>query len=98
MVPAAAQRFRDRAASGVGTAAWLHRDDGVVRKRVTIHEEPFNRSAIESALQRRHYVEQKVAAGADCDFGVGLLVPMPAHPYGELSGLRFAVEARPVCG
>ena len=59
MVPAAAQRFRDRAARGVGTAAGLHRDDGVVRKRLTIHEDLFNRSA----LQRRQYVEQEVAAG-----------------------------------
>jgi hypothetical protein len=63
MVPAAAQRFRDRAAKGVGTVVSLHRDYGIVSKGFARHGDDPSPAAAQSALQRRQYVEHEVATG-----------------------------------
>src|SRR5271156_6470301 len=58
MVPAAAQRVRDRAAKSIGTVILLHRDDSVVGKGFACHAHKPNPAAAQSALHRRQYVEQ----------------------------------------
>src|SRR5271163_1791129 len=63
MVPAAAQRVRDRAAKSIGTVILLHRDDSVVGKGFARHGDKPNPAAAQSALHRRQYVEQEVGAG-----------------------------------